>query len=42
MAMREGTLVGTDQFGNKYFENKAYQYGAVQRCNENVEVVGWL
>lgn len=22
-----GTLVGVDQFGNKYFENKDYPYG---------------
>ncbi|CAH1264450.1 NDUFA12 [Branchiostoma lanceolatum] len=24
--LREGTLVGVDQFGNKYFENKKYFY----------------
>lgn len=26
--MKQGTLVGTDQFGNKYYENLSYQAGA--------------
>jgi hypothetical protein len=27
-ATRSGTLIGQDAFGNKYYENRAYQIGA--------------
>ncbi|XP_050314220.1 probable NADH dehydrogenase [ubiquinone] 1 alpha subcomplex subunit 12 [Anthonomus grandis grandis] len=38
-SLRPGTLVGTDKYGNKYYENKAYFYGR-NRWVEYAEHVG--
>ena len=36
--LKDGNLIGTDKYGNQYFENKRYFYGRDRWVNYNKEV----
>ena len=38
--LKEGTLIGEDKYGNKYFENNKYFYGESVRLSGKWSAVG--